>query len=219
MPSNVVTSFTSFLAVSLISTMAAAGSPVSDQCDKSAVSGNPQKMTLQPVSERLFAPALNASEFHNSIAQRYSRDLPWKHTSAIASVASRAQHLAAAISESTARSTQVSDIEQTSHVAAYHAHRADALIAQANEEKLFLQTAAVSDTTLDASRGAFAAEQLGVAILESTAINNVTQGGITGDNFITDNAFSSSSGIITLIQNSGNNVSIQQATIVNLSLE
>jgi hypothetical protein len=50
-------------------------------------------------------------------------------------------------------------------------------------------------------------------VQDNTAINN-----ITGRNVITSGAFANASGLSTAIQNSGNNVLIQNATILQLDL-
>lgn len=47
----------------------------------------------------------------------------------------------------------------------------------------------------------------------NTAINNVT-----GFNIIDNNAFTEASGIFSIIQNTGNNVIIQDSTIVNVTI-
>lgn len=47
--------------------------------------------------------------------------------------------------------------------------------------------------------------------------HNLVTSSTTGNNTISDNAFSGASGFATVIQNSGNNVIIQNATIVNYS--
>lgn len=48
---------------------------------------------------------------------------------------------------------------------------------------------------------------------------NVVYSSNTGSNSVSNDAFSGASGFATVIQNSGNNVIIQNATIVNLSLQ
>ena len=48
--------------------------------------------------------------------------------------------------------------------------------------------------------------------------NNVVESSITGNNTVSNGAFAGASGIATVIQNSGNNVIIQDATIVNYSV-
>ena len=78
---------------------------------------------------------------------------------------------------------------------------------------------AVPDQELDASRGAaLSPEELGSAMLSAIAANNISNGSQTGSNAITDTAFGNANGVISLIQNTGNNVVIQAATVVNLHL-
>lgn len=42
---------------------------------------------------------------------------------------------------------------------------------------------------------------------------------ITGSNFVTDGSFAGAAGFSTVVQNSGNNVLIQNATIINLRVQ
>jgi hypothetical protein len=51
-----------------------------------------------------------------------------------------------------------------------------------------------------------------------TVIGNTAIGNVTGANAIAGSAFSSAAGMITAIQNTGNNVLIQNSTIVNVSV-
>ncbi len=48
--------------------------------------------------------------------------------------------------------------------------------------------------------------------------NNATNN-VTGNNFITDNAFGGAAGLPVAVQNSGNNVIIQNSFIVNLQMQ
>jgi hypothetical protein len=48
----------------------------------------------------------------------------------------------------------------------------------------------------------------------NTASNNVS-----GNNSVSGSAFTDASGVLTVIQNSGNNVLIQDSTIINISME
>ena len=57
-------------------------------------------------------------------------------------------------------------------------------------------------------------QELNGTVTGNTAINSTN-----GANMVTGDAFSNSSGIISSIQNTGNNVLIQSATIVNVSIE
>jgi hypothetical protein len=56
--------------------------------------------------------------------------------------------------------------------------------------------------------------QLKGVVADNRAIN-VT----TGNNFITDGAFANTSGVPLIVQNTGNNVLIQNATIVNVQVK
>jgi len=71
------------------------------------------------------------------------------------------------------------------------------------------------------------ADQRGAAdtasLSEITAIgkvkDNVAENLTTGSNFITEGSFAGSNGFSTVLQNSGNNVLIQNATIVNVQVQ
>ena len=78
----------------------------------------------------------------------------------------------------------------------------------------------VEDIDLDEMRGAaLDLEVLGVAFFDAVSLNNSTSGTFSGGNVIDEGAFSGSSGLSTIIQNSGNNVLIQSATILSLSID
>lgn len=49
--------------------------------------------------------------------------------------------------------------------------------------------------------------------------DNVAVGNTNGDNLINGDAFSDSSGFLSTVQNTGNNVLIQNSTIINVSVE
>ncbi len=84
----------------------------------------------------------------------------------------------------------------------------------------FFNAQTLQDDNLNEMRGAFAAETLGVSILEAAAVQNTINGdSITGYNRLQNEAFQNSSGVISVIQNTGNNVIIQNSTIVNLHME
>jgi|APFre7841882724_1041349.scaffolds.fasta_scaffold210759_2 hypothetical protein len=76
---------------------------------------------------------------------------------------------------------------------------------------------AVSDESLAAARGG-ADLHVSQNNLDATLEGNVASNLTTGHNTITESAFSNSSGIPMVIQNSGNNVIIQNSTILNLQL-
>ena len=77
--------------------------------------------------------------------------------------------------------------------------------------------ATVSDRTLDAQRGGemyFNEIDEYAELTDNTAVDNVT-----GANFITDNAFGGASGLPVAVQNTGNNVIIQNSFILNLQMQ
>lgn len=82
---------------------------------------------------------------------------------------------------------------------------------------------AITDEALG-SESAMARIELAPVVINDQTVNgvvegNVATGNITGHNSITDNAFAGASGFSTAIQNSGNNVLIQNSTIINVSLD
>lgn len=77
--------------------------------------------------------------------------------------------------------------------------------------------AAVPDSELSNYRGG--ASITNTNDLSGTLYNNNALDSVTGNNFVTDGALAGSSGFSTLIQNSGNNVLIQNATILNLQVQ
>lgn len=84
-------------------------------------------------------------------------------------------------------------------------------------------TGAVSTDVLEANR-AKAGLEIDKVFINDQELNGSVSGNVaintrSGANVITDAAFSDASGIINSIQNTGNNVLIQSATIVNVSIE
>lgn len=78
--------------------------------------------------------------------------------------------------------------------------------------------AALPNTTLAAHRGGHAVE-LNLANLHAKVSQNKALDNVTGDNFVGQSAFSNAAGFDTVVQNSGNNVIIQNSTIVNLKMQ
>ena len=76
---------------------------------------------------------------------------------------------------------------------------------------------AVSEQALSENRGGY--EQLNTNNLNAQLYNNQASYNITGTNTVNGGSFANSSGFATVIQNSGNNVIIQNATILNLKLQ
>lgn len=84
----------------------------------------------------------------------------------------------------------------------------------------FLAAAAVSDGELDGYRGeGIDVLTLNKAELDGTLNGNTAVDSVTGSNLISNGAFADASGLSTAIQNSGNNVLIQNSTIVNVVIE
>lgn len=80
--------------------------------------------------------------------------------------------------------------------------------------------AAVSDDELDVYRGeGIDVTTLNMAELDGTLSDNTAINSVTGGNTISNGAFASANGLTTAIQNSGNNVLIQNSTIVNVVIE
>jgi hypothetical protein len=78
--------------------------------------------------------------------------------------------------------------------------------------------APLSDKALSNHRGG-AEVVLNNMKLDGVVSDNKAFNLITGTNTITDNAFAGATGLPMVIQNSGNNVLIQNATIVNVQLK
>ena len=76
---------------------------------------------------------------------------------------------------------------------------------------------ALSDNRLSAQRGGQDA-QLGEIKAKSTVSDNSAHHLTTGTNTITEGAFGHINGVTTVFQTSGNNVSMQNSTILNLQL-
>lgn len=77
--------------------------------------------------------------------------------------------------------------------------------------------AAVSDADLAKYRGGHI--ETNVNNLEGQLYNNQAMANVTGSNLVTGSSFAGASGLSTVIQNSGNNVLIQNATILNLRVQ
>lgn len=78
--------------------------------------------------------------------------------------------------------------------------------------------ATIGDQILDANRGGQVIET-NTNNVNATLYDNQATANVTGNNQITSGAFSGANGMSTVIQNSGNNVIIQSATILNLKMQ
>lgn len=73
----------------------------------------------------------------------------------------------------------------------------------------------VASSQLDDNRGGFDLVKNDMK-LSGTVADNTAVNVMTGSNYIADGAFTNASGFPTVIQNTGSNVLIQNATIINL---
>ena len=110
---------------------------------------------------------------------------------------------AAAAEDSATAPAKVSDVDTTVPPAPA---RANPLGVKAVDAKVLARKRGGSDVVNDM--------QLKGVVSDNRAVN-VT----TGGNFITDGAFSGTSGLPMVVQNTGNNVLIQNATIVNVQVK
>jgi len=93
----------------------------------------------------------------------------------------------------------------------------DADIDPTGPDGSMLGVAAMADDQLDQMRGrqtVFNTNDVDGKLYNNEAFSNVT-----GSNFVTDGSFANMSGFSTVIQNSGNNVLIQNATVLNLQFQ
>jgi hypothetical protein len=74
----------------------------------------------------------------------------------------------------------------------------------------------VSATTLAEQRGGDETNVINTIRINGSVTDNTAQDVVTGANNIQDGSFASSSGIMSVVQNTGANVLIQSATIVNV---
>ena len=108
-------------------------------------------------------------------------------------------------------------------------------IAEATEPSTAVQTDEVLDLTAFEDAGALsddelgsqrAREDVGISLIvindqeqDGDVTDNVAIGNTNGDNLINGEAFSNSSGFLSTVQNTGNNVLIQNSTIINVSVD
>jgi hypothetical protein len=91
-------------------------------------------------------------------------------------------------------------------------------VTQAASNPFGRTAAAVSSEKLDGVRGG-AELVVNDMRLHGTVADNAAVNTLTGSNIVTEGAFANAAGIPTAIQNSGNNVLIQNATIVNVQFK
>ena len=86
-----------------------------------------------------------------------------------------------------------------------------------DQGELMLGSAVMADEQLDQMRGrqtVFNTNDVDGQLYNNEAVSNVT-----GSNFVSDGSFAGMTGFSTVIQNSGNNVLIQNATVLNLQFQ
>ena len=76
----------------------------------------------------------------------------------------------------------------------------------------------VSDQELQRYRGGTETRVLNFMDLDAALKENRARENVTGTNLVSNGAFSNVNGLATVIQNSGNNVIIQNATILHLEI-
>jgi hypothetical protein len=90
-------------------------------------------------------------------------------------------------------------------------------------DDLLLMNDALSEEALSGQRGEGTVMIDDISIteadLDAISIGNSVRDSVTGGNYISGSAFNGANGMFDTIQNSGNNVLIQKATIVNINIE
>jgi len=82
-----------------------------------------------------------------------------------------------------------------------------------------LGVAAMSSDELDIQRGGADTQVINKSTLDGVVSDNQAYNLNTGSNLVTEGSFAGASGFATVIQNSGNNVLIQNSTIINLRVQ
>lgn len=139
-------------------------------------------------------------------------------SSSPSAAAATATSLVVGSKASTATSAAVASTASTATAAvvASDASAAGNTRAERREGGDVLEASVLSDSVLAEQRGG--TETHNQNNVAGTVTDNVASQLTTGSNSISENSFSNSSGIPIVIQNSGNNVLIQNSTILNLQL-
>ena len=91
------------------------------------------------------------------------------------------------------------------------------------DDDTLLMNEALSEEALSEQRGegTVVIDDISVtqADLDAVSVGNSVKNSVTGGNYISGTAFNGANGMFDTIQNSGNNVLIQKATIVNITVE
>jgi hypothetical protein len=116
------------------------------------------------------------------------------------------------------KSTYTNVIAVVSIVLTTAVFSSDALATDAGNPGLEAFGTAVPDAALANNRGGYTT-QTSTNNLQATLDQNQALSNVTGSNSVTSGAFAGTSGFATVVQNSGNNVIIQNSTIVNLEMK
>ncbi len=87
------------------------------------------------------------------------------------------------------------------------------------EDSLDLGSAALPQSTLEQRRAREGTISMQLQDTDGTVANNVARQVETGSNYITEGAFNHNHGFPMSVQNTGNNVLIQNAVILNLEVK
>lgn len=102
---------------------------------------------------------------------------------------------------------------------AFSAEQAPAGNAVQAEAPSPFSASAIDETALESLRGGAESITLNDMKLNGTVADTHASNLVTGHNFVTDGSLAGNAGLTTVVQNSGNNVLIQNATIINLTLQ
>lgn len=93
---------------------------------------------------------------------------------------------------------------------------ADTVSDDSISEDIFGSDTLVSYEELDENRGTF--DPVSSNYMFGTNYGNTANNTVSGSNYISDGSFNGASGVVSVIQNSGNNVLIQSSMIVNVEM-
>lgn len=97
---------------------------------------------------------------------------------------------------------------------------ADAILPASGEESSEFSNT-VSESDLEVSRGTFSPSNLtlNVSSVSGKVENASVVGGITGRNIIGEGAFNDTVGVVSNMQNTGNNVVMQNSTVIHINFQ
>jgi Tfp pilus assembly protein PilV len=184
--------------------------------DKSSSAAHEKRAQTQPQAE---LPATGRSDSSSPSAAAAAQPADQSNKSATESaVTSTATSVAVSTDASTPTSVEVASSDSTATAAVVASNAPGAGKARTERPPVgdALEASVLSDSVLAEQRGG--TETHNQNNVAGTVTDNVASQLTTGSNSISENSFSNSSGIPIVIQNSGNNVLIQNSTILNLQL-